>query len=64
MFWRGYLDNEQLLKEVQDAADDNYKALKRIHNIEDYYEHKLMPKLVSFPTQYLNRIKMIQQQKT
>jgi hypothetical protein len=47
------------LKEVQDVADVNQKSLKRIYNIEDYYENKLMPKLVSFPQQYLNRIKMI-----
>jgi hypothetical protein len=59
MFWKSYLDNEQLLKEVQDVADVNQKSLKRIYNIEDYYENKLMPKLVSFPQQYLNRIKMI-----
>lgn len=49
MFWKTYLDNEQLLHEVQDTADDNHKSLKRIYNIEDYYENKLMPKLVSFP---------------
>jgi adenylosuccinate synthase len=59
MFWKSYLDNEQLLKEVQEVADVNQKSLKRIYNIEDYYENKLMPKLVSFPQQYLNRIKMI-----
>lgn len=44
-------------------ADDNQKTLKRCYNIEDYYENQLMPKLVSFPVQYLNRIKMIEHQK-
>jgi len=54
-----YLDNEQLLKEVQDTASENLKALKRIYNIENYYETSLLPKLLSFPKQYLNRIKMV-----
>ena len=47
--WKFYLDNEQLLKEVQDLASDNLKSLKRIYNIENYYETSLLPKLLSFP---------------
>jgi len=54
-----YLDTEPLLKEVQDTASENLKALKRIYNIENYYETSLLPKLLSFPKQYLNRIKMV-----
>lgn len=57
--WRFFLDNEQLLKEVQDTASENLKALKRIYNIENYYETSLLPKLLTFPKQYLNRIKMV-----
>ena len=60
--WKFYLDNEQLLKEVQDTASENLKALKRIYNIENYYETSLLPKLLSFPKQYLNRIKMVRHQ--
>jgi len=60
--WKFYLDNEQLLKEVQDIASENNAALKRIYNIENYYESSLLPKLLSFPKQYLNRIKMVKQQ--
>ena len=51
--WKFYLDNEQLLKEVQDTASDNLKALKRIYNIQNYYETSLLPKLFSYPKQYL-----------
>ena len=47
--WRFFLDNEQLLKEVQDTASDNLKALKRIYNIENYYENSLLPKMLTFP---------------
>ena len=60
--WKFYLDNEQLLKEVQDTASENLKCLKRIYNIENYYETSLLPKLLSFPKQYLNRIKMVRHQ--
>lgn len=60
--WKFYLDNESLLKEVQDTASENLKALKRIYNIENYYETSLLPKLLSFPKQYLNRIKMVRHQ--
>ena len=47
--WKFYLDNEQLIKEVQDVASENLKSLKRIYNIENYYETSLLPKLLSFP---------------
>lgn len=55
--WRVFLDNEQLLKEVQDAASDNLKVLKRIYNVENYYETVLLPKMFSFPKQYLDKVK-------
>jgi len=52
------LDNEQLLKEVQEVASDNLKVLKRIYNLENYYETVLLPKLFSFPKQYLDKFKL------
>ena len=57
--WRVFLDNEQLLKEVQDQASENLKVQKRIFNVENYYETVLLPKLFSFPKQYLDRIKQV-----
>ena len=39
MFWRSYLDNEQLLKELQDLAGENYLTSRKIYNIEDFYEN-------------------------
>lgn len=55
--WRVFLDNENLLKEVQEVASDNLKVLKRIYNVENYYETVLMPKMLSFPKQYMEKIK-------
>lgn len=52
------MDNEQLLKEVQDVASDNLKVLKRIYNLENYYETVLLPKMFSFPKQYIEKVKL------
>jgi hypothetical protein len=49
LFWQSYLDNELLLSELQSVSNENFDACKRIYNIEDYYENKLVPRLVSFP---------------
>jgi hypothetical protein len=49
LFWQSYLDNELLLSELQSVSNENFDASKRIYNIEDYYENKLVPRLVSFP---------------
>lgn len=38
MFWQVYLDNEQLLKEVQDAAGETHAMLERVCAIENAYE--------------------------
>lgn len=37
--------------------------MRRIYNIEDYYENNLLPKMLSFPKQYINRINVIKEQK-
>lgn len=51
------IDNEQVLAEIQTTARENHHALKRIYNLEDFYENNLLPKLLSFPTQFINKIK-------
>ena len=38
-------------------------TIRRIYNIEDYYENNLLPKMLSFPKQYINRINVIKEQK-
>jgi hypothetical protein len=63
LFWKTYLENEQVLNDIQDLASENVSTLRRICNLESFYEHDLLPKMLSFPKQYINRIKGIQEQK-
>ena len=42
-YWRLYLQNESLISDIEQTAHSNYKALKKIYNLEDYYEHNLIP---------------------
>ena len=56
LFWRSYLNNEQMLNEIQELGSENFKNLNAIYNLEDYYENNLLPKMLSFPHQYLNMI--------
>ncbi len=42
-YWRMYLQNENLIADIEGVARQNYKDLKKIFNLEDYYEHHLIP---------------------
>ena len=52
-----------MLSDIQDTAFENVSTLRRIYNLEDYYENNLLPKMLSFPKQYINRIQAISEQK-
>jgi hypothetical protein len=52
-----------VLSDIQDTAFENVSTLRRIYNLEDYYENNLLPKMLSFPKQYINRIQAISEQK-
>lgn len=43
LYWRMYLQNENLIADIENVAKQNYKDLKKIYNLEDYYEHHLIP---------------------
>jgi hypothetical protein len=63
LYWKTYLENEQVLNDIQETANENVSTMRRIYNIEDYYDNNLLPKMLSFPKQYINRITGISQQK-
>jgi len=42
-YWRLYFQNEILVGDIEQTAHSNYKSLKKIYNLEDYYEHNLIP---------------------
>lgn len=52
-----------MLNDIQETANENYSSLKRIYNLEDYYEHNLLPKMLSFPRQYISRIEQKKEEK-
>jgi hypothetical protein len=36
---------------------------RRIYNVEDYYEHNLIPQLLNYPHKFVHRLKYYMQQK-
>lgn len=42
-FWRMYIQNENLVSDVDQTAQQNYKMSRKIYNIKDYYENTLIP---------------------
>jgi hypothetical protein len=63
LYWKTYLENEQVLNDIQETANENVSTLRRIYNLEDYYENNLLPKMLSFPKQYIKRISSVKDQK-
>jgi hypothetical protein len=63
LFWRSFLQNENILNEIQNVASENLQVLNSIYNLEDFYDNNLLPKMLSFPNQYIARIKNINQKK-
>ena len=42
-FWRMYLQNENLVADIDQTAHLNYKMNRKIFNIKDFYENTLVP---------------------
>ena len=55
-FWTSFVDNEKILNEIQDVAQENQRSLNQIYNLEDFYENNLLPKMFAFPNQYISRV--------
>ena len=56
-YWRLYLQNESIIADIEQTAHSNYKALKKIYNLEDYYEHNLIPQLLTYPHKFVHRLR-------
>lgn len=59
-YWRLYLQNENLVADIEGVARQNYKDLKKIYNLEDYYEHHLIPQIMTYPHKFVQRVKQNQ----
>ena len=42
-FWRLFLQNENLLADIDQLSMQNYKIQRKVFNIEDFYENTLIP---------------------
>lgn len=55
-FWTSLVDNEKILKEIQDVSQENQSYMNKIYNLEDFYESNLLPKMLAFPNHYVARV--------
>jgi hypothetical protein len=42
-FWRLYLQNENLVADIDQTAHQNYKMSRKMYNIKDFYDNTLVP---------------------
>ena len=56
-YWKLYLQNESLVSDIETTAHSNYKMSKKIYNLEDYYEHHLIPQLLTYPHKFVHRLR-------
>ena len=61
-FWRVYLQNENLVADVDQTAHQCYKMNRKIFNIKDFYENTLVPQILTQPHKFLHRLRQQQHQ--
>lgn len=44
-YWRVFLQNENLMNDIDCLAHTNFKMQRKIYNIEDFYENTLVPQI-------------------
>jgi hypothetical protein len=61
-FWRVYLQNENLVADVDQTAHQCYKMSRKMFNIKDFYENTLVPQILTQPHKFLHRLRQQQHQ--
>lgn len=61
-FWRLFLQNENLVADIDSIAQQNHKMLRKIFNIKDFYENTLVPQILTQPHKFLHRLRQQQHQ--
>ena len=46
-----------MISDIEHTAHSNYKMLKKAYNIEDYYEHNLLPQIMAYPNKFIHWVK-------
>ena len=62
-FYKLYLQNENLLADIDQTATDNYRVERKIFNIKDFYDTTLIPQIMTQPHKFLHRLRQQQYQK-
>jgi len=61
-FWRMYLQNENLVADIDQTSHANYKMSRKIFNTKDFYENTLIPQILTQPHKFLHRLRQQQHQ--
>ena len=54
-FYRLYLENENLLTDIDLTSSENYKMERRVLNILDFYDSTLIPSIATQPHKFIHR---------
>lgn len=57
-FYRSYLENENLLTDIDLTSGENYKMERRILNVIDFYDCTLLPSIATQPHKFIHRKQM------
>ena len=57
-FYKLYLENENLMTDIDLTSGDNHKTERRILNIVDFYDCTLIPSIATQPQKFVHRKQM------
>lgn len=58
-FYKLYLENENLMADIDQTSTCNFQMERRILNILDFYDSTLIPAIAHEPQKFLHRKQMI-----
>ena len=56
-YFKLYLQNENLVADIDQIANDNFKLDRRILFIKDFYDNTLIPQILTQPHKFLHRLR-------
>lgn len=56
-FYKLFLQNENLLADIDQTGCDNFKMARKCFGIKDFYDTNLVPQILTQPHKFLHRLK-------
>lgn len=56
-YFKLFIQNKNLVADIDQIADDNFKLERKILFIMDFYENTLIPQIMSQPHKFLHRLR-------